>query len=179
MRQWLSLFHFFNVQVRLCLMAITFELSKKAKLDISVFKGQPHIGCTPWSPNPPASPGLAISPSWVNTTYMICLHFTLSSSETVRILTVCSEQCGRTVLLWLTVSLAPCLVRGYQQEQRWPGLIQNVWKSIFSFLSQWETQTMNHRPCTHIGCNNYSYISVHQYGQCWMKHSRNSFSYIV
>lgn len=39
----------------------------------------------------------------------------------------------KTALLWLTVSLAPCYVWGYQQKQRWSGLIQKMCKNPFFF----------------------------------------------
>lgn len=96
-----------------------------------------HTGCTPWSPNAPASPALAISPSITESRFIhlpiaTLFHFFLRSAAAAAAAESIefqkhwahpSRKCApNTALLWPAVTPAPCFVRGYQPEQRWPRL---------------------------------------------------------
>lgn len=126
----------------LCVMKIiTFELSKKGRFDIlAMYGAKAHTGCTPWSPNPPASPAIAISPSITDSRFtqlptVILFDFSspysdqqqqqsqyFVSIEFQKQWVHPSRKCDlNTALLWLAVTPAPCFMRGYQLEQRWPG----------------------------------------------------------
>ena len=91
-------------------------------------------GCTPWSPNPPASPasqshlpslraGLYISPLPPHFTFFSLLRSAAESIELQKHWIHPSRKCApNTGLLWPAVTPGRCSVRGYQPEQRRPRL---------------------------------------------------------